>query len=165
MPPSSKRDYSKFGPPSGKERKRLTHVEVKSRYGNVECRATSADGTIGESDMWRTSGNGKRLLNRMCRGIVRKTVKNVDSTTSNELRGSSASFVENPMVSSRDRTLGYSKHLAVRAQTAQSKCEGWRVATLLHHLIDALSTKTMETPAMMNIAEYCCDLCHPESAR
>jgi hypothetical protein len=47
----------------------------------------------------------------------------------------------------------------------KSKCEGRRVATLLRHLVDALSTETAETPSIVKIAGRCYDTCRTDVAK
>lgn len=171
VPPWSKRDYSKLGPPARKKRKRRSRGKEDGGRGDASAGPTGADEIEDESGGWRTSKDGKRLLKRGGRQMIRKPVDDADGAAPDERRGSRQSSRECSVHSSLSSLLASAsdgepdggEERPVRAPT-RLKCEGRRVAALLRHLVDALSTETAQTPAMVNIAERCCDLCRADAS-
>lgn len=108
--------------------------------------------------------------------MIRKPVEDADEATSSELRNSRQSSRESSIYSSLSDLLASEsddepegeeeRAVRVSAVTGEArahvgseapsttaaerfKCEGRRVAALLRHLVDGLSTETAQTPAMV----------------
>jgi hypothetical protein len=187
VPPSAKRNYSEFGPTRGCKRKRQGNGQCGDRVVDVNPEVTSETGAT--NDGWRPSKNGKWLLKRVGKQMLRKPVESGDERTDASMRRDpsteSVSSLGGSVASSRDGTPDGNRELQVvmcslpkpatdgtetglsptEKPTDKSKCEGRRVAALLRHLVDALSTETAETPSMVEIAGRCCDTCRTDVAK
>lgn len=190
VPPSAKRNYSEFGPARGRKRKRHGNGQCGDRVVDVSSEVTSE--TDGTNDGWRPSKDGKWLLKRVGKQMVRKPVESGDERPDASVRRDpstdSVSSLGDSVASSRDGTPNGNRELQVimcslpepatngtetgldpadksTESTDRSKCEGRRVAALLRHLVDALSTETAETPSMVEIAGRCCDTCRIDVAK
>lgn len=140
----------------------------------------------GTDDGWRPSKDGKWLLKRVGKQMVRKPVESRDERR--DPSTGSVSSLGDTVASSRDGTPNGNRELQVimcslpdsatngtetgldttdksTESTDRSKCEGRRVAALLRHQVDTLSTETVETPSMMEIAGRCCDTCRTDVAK
>jgi hypothetical protein len=121
--------------------------------------------------------------------MLRKPVESGDKRTDASIRRDpsteSVSSLGGSVASSRDSTPNSNRELRVvmcslpepttdsietglsptEKPTDKSKCEGQRVAALLRHLVDALSTETAETPSIVEIAGRCYDTCRIDVAK
>jgi hypothetical protein len=190
LPPSAKRDYSGFGPSRARvQKRRRTGVGGESD----RARDDGSDATVGVAgaaadDGWRPSKDGKWLLKRTGRQMVRKpaagggarpptetgthrdplvvspgrsTSSSVDASEDGDVdvRALAESLPERAADGADQHPVG-----VVGKPIAPVKCEGRRVAAVLRYLVDALSAETGDAPAIVGIAGRCCDTCSSDVA-
>jgi hypothetical protein len=138
-------------------------------------------------DGWRPSKDGKWLLKRVGKQMVRKPVgermqpltqtgtdrdplvispgrstsSSVDTSEDGDtdIRALVESLPERAIDGADQHPVG-----VVSKPIAPVKCEGRRVAVVLRYLVDALSVETEDAPAIVGIAGRCCETCSTDVA-
>jgi hypothetical protein len=165
----SKANHSGRGPSSsGRKRKRGAKVYSPAPAKNTDSQSDHTNDTDG----WRLSKDGKWMLKRDGKQIVRKPIENLEDPAT------PVSFNDSSRESSLDRLLttpeedppnvddvtgSGKKEWQDHSLGSSTTCEGPMLAVALRELMETLEKGAPDMPAVVAMAERCCNVCYPAS--